>query len=203
MNLSRNGLIVLISVIFVAGAGTVYAGMTLPMITLAGDVTITGDMTCPGCVYSSEIADGTITSADMASPILGDLSCSTDQVARWTGSEWVCSIISIALGVITVDSTDSTGQYTSLAVVNGKPAISYYDATNDDLRYVQANNADGTAWNTPVTVDATGLTGLHTSLTVVNGKPAISYNDFTNGDLKYVQANNADGDFWDVRISFD
>jgi len=44
LNLTRNGLIVLISVIFVAGAGTAYAGMTLPMITLAGDVTVNGEM---------------------------------------------------------------------------------------------------------------------------------------------------------------
>ncbi len=66
MNLSRNGLIVLVSIIFVAGAGTAYAGMVLPMITLAGDVTITGDMTCPGCVDSADIADGTITSVDIA-----------------------------------------------------------------------------------------------------------------------------------------
>ena len=64
MNLTRNGLIVLISVIFVAGAGTAYAGMVLPMITLAGDVTITGDMTCPGCVNSADIADGTIVESD-------------------------------------------------------------------------------------------------------------------------------------------
>jgi len=66
MNLTRNGLIVLISVIFVAGAGTAYAGMVLPMITLAGDVTITGDMTCPGCVDSADIADATIKGADIA-----------------------------------------------------------------------------------------------------------------------------------------
>jgi len=71
MNLSRNGLIVLISVIFVAGAGTAYAGMVLPMITLAGDVTITGDMTCPGCVDSADIADGTITEFDLGTDSVG------------------------------------------------------------------------------------------------------------------------------------
>jgi len=68
MNLSRNGLIVLISVIFVAGAGTAYAGIVLPMITLAGDVTIDGDMTCAGCVDSADIADGTVTVADLEVP---------------------------------------------------------------------------------------------------------------------------------------
>jgi len=42
MNLSRNGLIVLISVILVAGAGTAYAGDILPMITFAANTLTTG-----------------------------------------------------------------------------------------------------------------------------------------------------------------
>jgi len=45
MNLTRNGLIVLISVIFVAGAGTAYAGIVLPTITLSGNVVVTDDFT--------------------------------------------------------------------------------------------------------------------------------------------------------------
>ena len=47
MNLTRNGLIVLISVIFVAGAGTAYAGI-LPLITLAGNVQVDGDLNVDG-----------------------------------------------------------------------------------------------------------------------------------------------------------
>ncbi len=64
MNLTRNGLIILISIIavvFVGGMFTVaYAGPILPMITLAGDVTITGDMTCPGCVDSGDLGFGAV-----------------------------------------------------------------------------------------------------------------------------------------------
>jgi len=72
MNLTRNGLIILISVIFVAGAGTAYAGMVLPMITLAGDVTITGDttlqgdLTCTDCIDTADITDDAITSTKIA-----------------------------------------------------------------------------------------------------------------------------------------
>jgi len=58
MNLTRNGLIVLISVIFVAGAGTAYAGIVLPMITLAGNVQVDGDLN----------VDGTITANDFVYP---------------------------------------------------------------------------------------------------------------------------------------
>ena len=51
----------IIAVSFVGGMFTVaYAGPMLPMITLAGDVTITGDMTCPGCVDSGDLGFGAV-----------------------------------------------------------------------------------------------------------------------------------------------
>ena len=35
-----------------------------------------------------------------------------------------------------------------MAVVNGNPAISYYDNTNSDLKYVRASDTSGTSWGT-------------------------------------------------------
>src|SRR3989304_3484256 len=70
----------------------------------------------------------------------------------------------------------------------GKAHISYYNNTNDDLRY--ATNASGT-WVT-TTVDSSGDVGWHTSIALdTAGKAHISYLDYTNGDLKY--ATNASG----------
>jgi hypothetical protein len=57
--------------------------------------------------------------------------------------------------------------------VNGNPAISYYAATDGDLKYIRASDADGSTWNTPVIIDATG--GTYNSLTIVNGVPTIAY----------------------------
>jgi hypothetical protein len=99
---------------------------------------------------------------------------------------------------IKVDGVSSdVGGYTSLQVINGNPAISYYDVTNGDLYYARATDASGTTWGTPVKVDGVSTNvGQYTSLAVVNGIPAISYYDVTNGDLYYVQASNADGSTW-------
>lgn len=44
----------------------------------------------------------------------------------------------------TLDSTGVVGLYTSVALVNGNPAICYYDSTNGNLKYVRANDASGT-----------------------------------------------------------
>ena len=106
-------------------------------------------------------------------------------------------------GSITPDSAGAVGQYTSLAVVKGNPAIAYYDQTNGDLKYVRANNANGSSWGTPVTVDSGGVVGSLPSLGVVNGRPAISYYDSSNSDLKYVRASDSSGSGWGTPVTVD
>ncbi len=104
---------------------------------------------------------------------------------------------------ITVDATGTVGQHTSLAIVGGNPAVSYYDATNNDLKFVRATDANGTTWGTPVTLDATGFVGSYTSLAIVDGNPAISYYDGTNNDLKFVRASDASGSVWGTPLTLD
>ncbi len=105
--------------------------------------------------------------------------------------------------IMVVDSTGDVGLDTSLAVVNGNPAISYYDSVNSDLKYVRASDASGGSWGAPVTVDSTGDVGWHTSLAVVNGNPAISYHDVGNDYLKYVRATDASGADWSSPVTVD
>jgi hypothetical protein len=97
----------------------------------------------------------------------------------------------------------SVGTYNSLQVVNGNPAISYYDASTLDLKFVRATDANGTAWGSPQTIDATGNVGQYSSMQVVNGNPAIAYYDLTNTNLKYVRATNADGTTWGTPQTLD
>jgi hypothetical protein len=93
------------------------------------------------------------------------------------------------------DSVDVVGGWTSLAVVAGNPAISYFDETNDVLKYARAMDATGTTWIS-MTVDDSANVGAYTSLTVVNGNPAISYVDRTNGGLKFARATDSTGTAW-------
>ncbi len=97
--------------------------------------------------------------------------------------------------------TINVGQYTSLVVINGNPAIAYYDVSNGDLKYIRATDANGTTWGTPAILDATGNTGQFLSMSVVSGNPAISYYDVSNGDLRYIRATDASGTAWAAPFS--
>ncbi len=106
------------------------------------------------------------------------------------GTSWGAPVALDAAGPTTV------GEFSSLAIVNGNPAVSYYDSTNSDLKYVRANDVNGATWAAPVIADSAGAVGFYTSLKVVNGNPAISYYDNTNLDLKFVRATDANGSGW-------
>jgi hypothetical protein len=85
----------------------------------------------------------------------------------------------------TLDSAGDVGLYTSVTIgTDGLGLISYYDATNGDLKVAHCNNLACTSAtvNTP---DSAGDVGLYTSVTIgFHGLPLISYYDATNGDLK-------------------
>ena len=100
-----------------------------------------------------------------------------------------------------VGTGGSIGQYTSMAIVNGKPAIAFYDVTRQNLVYMVATDADGLSWNNSIVIDAPGNVGQYASLTIVNGNPAIAYFDATNTALKFVRALDADGTVWGLPIS--
>jgi PKD repeat protein len=98
------------------------------------------------------------------------------------------------------EATDHKGYYTSLAVVNGHPAIAYIGLETGEYRlmYVRAGDSLGTNWGTPVAVseDDYGLDSSLVSLVVVSGNPAIASGIYDNDSVKYVRAEDTSGDAW-------
>jgi hypothetical protein len=94
----------------------------------------------------------------------------------------------------------NVGQYNSMAIVNGFPAMTFWNFLDEDLYYVRATDANGANWGTPLKLDGTGTDrGWNTSLAVINGNPAVAYTG-SGGigatGLYYVRANDANGSAW-------
>ncbi|MCX6856057.1 MAG: choice-of-anchor D domain-containing protein, partial [Verrucomicrobia bacterium] len=99
-------------------------------------------------------------------------------------------------------SSASVGQFNSLEIVNGNPAISYTSVSlmgsRMQLSFVRASNSTGGAWSSPVIVDLFNQsdTGRYSSLLVVNGQPSIAHYDATNKDVGRILAVDTDGGSW-------
>jgi hypothetical protein len=103
--------------------------------------------------------------------------------AACIGSAWIT----------TVDSGGDVGQFTAIAIgTDGLPVVSYFDATNGNLKVAKCVNAACTGSATITTVDSAGVVGTYTSIAIgTDGLPVVSYHDATNGDLKVVKCSNA------------
>jgi hypothetical protein len=102
-----------------------------------------------------------------------------------------------------VGGANLVGKFPSLTIVNGRPAVAYYDDTADDLKYVRAADANGTTWGAPITVASTGTIGLYAQLNVANGRPAIAYYNSSSNRLEFVRAGNVDGTAWGLPVAID
>jgi len=113
---------------------------------------------------------------------------------------------------IAVDPGQSKALFTSLKVVEGRPAIGYHGLANPAnfltgvIKYVRATNASGTAWGTPVEVDSpmADRAGYQVTMAIIGDKPAIGYFDDFDEDytdqvfLRLATATDVRGDEWEA-----
>ncbi len=116
LNLTRNGVIVLISIIFVAGAGTAYAGIVLPMITLAGNVQVDGNLN-----VDEEITGTTIANMKTRIDKLESILFSKDVVVANRGGDDVSVLLGNGDGTFAAQPDVAVGSQ-PISVVIGKLA---------------------------------------------------------------------------------
>ncbi|HYG49933.1 MAG TPA: hypothetical protein VD905_03475, partial [Flavobacteriales bacterium] len=95
------------------------------------------------------------------------------------------------------------GYNTSSAIVNGNPAMVYYDQGEFRIMFVRALDATGTTWGPAVIIDSVDVFNEKLSLQVVNGNPAVAYYGGTNGNLCYKRASDMNGSTWGTKVTVD
>jgi PKD repeat protein len=121
------------------------------------------------------------------------------QATATDGSTWWANSIEI-------DGGGGAGAYTSLALIDGKPAASGIKSGQDKLRFASSTMVDGTVWNAPIDVDPDiGSEEMEfTDLAVVNGNPGILFNYVgVNTGLKFVRGTNASGSSFGSSVTVD
>lgn len=85
----------------------------------------------------------------------------------------------------------------SSGIINGKPAVCFFESNNDSLFFAIANDSSGTSWNTPISLgDGTSANTAYSSVAEVNGRPAIAFKKSPYDTLFYIRANDANGSSW-------
>ena len=164
-------------------AHTVYNGWRIDAIDTQGDVGQYNSMAVVSNSQGKIMAHFSYYSVDD-----GDL-----RYARWDKEA-----NSVATKV-SVDTSGTTGLYTSIAMTHGsapQPRISYYDASNGNLRYATASNENGTAWNSILVDGKDADRGMFTSLALDSSNdPRISYYDATNLRLRMATYSSGGGNW--------
>ncbi|HEY8389082.1 MAG TPA: hypothetical protein VIK74_10785, partial [Parasegetibacter sp.] len=99
---------------------------------------------------------------------------------------------------VTIKSQGYVGDYPSLEIVDGLPAIAYFNENR--VEFMRANDVNGTSWGTPLVLETSAF-AEYISLKIINGNPAVAYRDHNRATIRYVRANNTTGTSWEAPVS--
>jgi hypothetical protein len=102
-----------------------------------------------------------------------------------------------------VDWDGDVGRGCTMALVGGIPAIVYYGADFQTIKYVRARTVDGLGWYPPQTIPNTGAPGIGLSLVDLQGKPGIAYQESASDELRFVSAKDHDITGWNDPVVLD
>ena len=194
MSLSRKGLII-ISLVLVAGAGTAYAGIVLPTITLGGNVVVEGDLDMTNGKISNLAAPSVPSDAATKSYVdansgVSEQSCNQGDIVTGfdINGDPICKTLKVVQNEVnTIDFEGGVGRWPSLELVNKNiPVISYRDDTNNALKFVRCSYVSCGNDNHIETLDTGG--GAFSSLALAfDDIPVISYHSAIGTSLKLVR----------------
>lgn len=99
---------------------------------------------------------------------------------------WNRMIVDQSMGFSVMEDWTGTGQGASLAVIDGRPAITY--GKNASVMFARSNDSNGTgpvAWTKTMIDPFINNVDQFTSLTTFDGKPVLSYIDFDEATFDY------------------
>ena len=93
--------------------------------------------------------------------------------------------------ITTLDSAGTVGSFSAIAVpADGLPIVSYFDASNGDLKIAKCNNANCTA-PTLRTIDDAGTAGQYSRIAIGHdGLPVIAYQEGQGSDLAVIHCHD-------------
>lgn len=162
-------------------------------------------------VDSARVVNGSLVGADLAPSAIGLAQIDTEQVqARVAGT---CAAGEYFRGIqrsgaiacepvpgLTVTTTLDAGAavvgtYNDIAILpDGRPVVSYYDATNGNLKLARCANTACTGTPLVTTIDSSANdVGQFSAIAIgADGLPVVSYYDTTADDLRVLKCGNAD-----------
>ncbi|NDH46443.1 MAG: hypothetical protein EBX99_01075 [Acidimicrobiia bacterium] len=149
------------------------------------DTTISAATTSTIDSVSNSVARTSIAIGTDGNPIISYIDNGNTWLRVAACTNPTCDTTISAATTSTIDSVGVGSFRTSIAIgIDGNPVISYYDATNTNLK-VAVCDEPTCSTATKSTIDNGGDVGFSSSIVIgIQGLPVISYYDTTNGDLK-------------------